>query len=295
VAILIDPPLWPAHGTHFSHLVSDTSLDQLHEFAAAAKIPSRAFDLDHYDVPAERHAELVARGAAAVSGGELVRRLIASGLRVPARRRPGKLEHVLLQRWNALLPGREQLGRELISRWGEDHRHYHDHTHLLAVIEALRTLQDDGERPGPEARAVWLAAWFHDAVYNGVAGKDEEDSAALARGKLTGAGCRPEEVTETARLVLLTAHHAPADDDASGAMLCDADLSVLGSPPDNYRRYVAAVRKEYAHVGDADFAARRAAVVRRLLALEPLYRTDTARKLWLAQARQNLSAELAEA
>ncbi|MCW2134753.1 DUF4031 domain-containing protein [Arthrobacter sp. VKM Ac-2550] len=294
MAILIDPPLWPAHGTHFSHLVSDSSLDQLHEFAAAARIPRRAFDLDHYDVPAERHAELVARGAVAVSGGELVRRLIASGLRVPARRRPGKLEHVLLKHWNALLPAQERLGLELISRWGEDHRHYHDHMHLLAVIEALRTLQDHGERPGPESRAVWLAAWFHDAVYNGVAGKDEEDSAALASEKLADAGCRPEEVAETVRLVLLTAHHAPVDEDASGAMLCDADLSVLGSPPEDYRRYLAAVRQEYAHVGDADFAAGRAAVVRRLLALEPLYKTETARELWLAQARQNLSAELAE-
>lgn len=269
-------------------------MDQLHEFAAAAGVPRRAFDLDHYDVPAERHAELVARGAVAVSGGELVRRLIASGLRVPARRRPGKLEHVLLQHWNALLPDRERLGRELIARWGESHRRYHGHSHLLAVIEALRTLQDHGERPGPESRAVWLAAWFHDAVYNGVAGKDEEDSAALAHEKLTGAGCRPEEVAETVRLVLLTAHHAPADADASGAMLCDADLSVLGSPPDNYRRYLAAVRQEYAHIGDADFAAGRADVVRRLLALEPLYRTATARRLWLARARQNLSGELVE-
>ncbi|AUI51208.1 DUF4031 domain-containing protein [Arthrobacter crystallopoietes] len=295
MAILIDPPLWPAHGTHFSHLVSDSSLDQLHEFAAAAGVPRRAFDLDHYDVPAERHAELVARGALAVSGGELVRRLIASGLRVPARRRPGKLEHVLLQHWNALLPDRERLGRELIARWGEKHRRYHDHSHLLAVIEALRTLQDHGERPGTESRAVWLAAWFHDAVYNGVAGKDEEDSAALARGKLADAGCRLEEVAETARLVLLTAHHAPADSDASGALLCDADLSVLGSPPDTYDRYLAAVRQEYAHVGDADFVAGRTAVVRRLLALEPLYRTATARRLWLAQARQNLRAELAAA
>lgn len=293
MAILIDPPLWPAHGTHFSHLVSDSSLDQLHEFAAAAGVPRRAFDLDHYDVPAERHAELVAMGAVAVSGGELVRRLIASGLRVPARRRPGKLEHVLLQRWNASLPGQARLGQELITRWGEDHRHYHDRSHLLAVLEALRTLQDNGEQPGEESRAVWLAAWFHDAVYNGVAGKDEADSAELAREKLARAGCRPEEVDETVRLVLLTAHHDPADDDASGAMLCDADLAVLGGPPEDYRRYLAAVRKEYAHIGDADFAAGRAAVVRRLLALQPLYRTDTGRRLWLAQARQNLSTELA--
>ena len=89
MAVLVDPPRWPAHGTQFGHLVSDTSLDELHAFAARAGLPRRAFDRDHYDVPAERHADLVALGAEPVTTRDLVRRLRASGLRVPARdRRP---------------------------------------------------------------------------------------------------------------------------------------------------------------------------------------------------------------
>jgi hypothetical protein len=88
VTVLVDPPLWPQHGRFWSHLVSDTSLEELHAFAARAGLPRRAFDLDHYDVPDERHAELVALGAEPVSAGDLIRRLRASGLRVPARDRP---------------------------------------------------------------------------------------------------------------------------------------------------------------------------------------------------------------
>jgi hypothetical protein len=87
MAILIDTPLWPNHGTLWAHLISDTSLQELHAFAEANGVPRRAFDLDHYDVPAERHAELVAAGAEHVEGGLLVRRLITSGLRVKARDR----------------------------------------------------------------------------------------------------------------------------------------------------------------------------------------------------------------
>jgi hypothetical protein len=87
VAILIDDPLWPAHGRLWAHLVTDTDLDELHAFAAANGIPARGFDLDHYDVPEEAHARLVEAGAQHVSGHELVRRLIASGLRVRARDR----------------------------------------------------------------------------------------------------------------------------------------------------------------------------------------------------------------
>ena len=85
--ILLDPPLWPRHERLWSHLVSDSSLEELHAFAARAGIPPRAFDLDHYDVPDERYDDLVARGAVPVGTRELVRRLRASGLRVPARDR----------------------------------------------------------------------------------------------------------------------------------------------------------------------------------------------------------------
>lgn len=85
--LLIDDPVWPAHGRLWAHLVSDESLEELHAFAEATGLPRRGFDLDHYDVPDEKHAELIAAGAVHVSGHELVRRLIASGLRVTARER----------------------------------------------------------------------------------------------------------------------------------------------------------------------------------------------------------------
>ncbi|MBM7410665.1 hypothetical protein JOE38_000488 [Clavibacter michiganensis] len=87
MSVLLDRPAWPAHGRLWAHLVSDASLEELHAFARAAGIPERAFDRDHYDVPEERHAELVARGAEPVSNRDLVRRLQASGLRVTQRER----------------------------------------------------------------------------------------------------------------------------------------------------------------------------------------------------------------
>lgn len=53
MTVLVDDPLWPAHGRLWAHLVSDESLDELHAFARANGIAPRAFDLDHYDVPEE--------------------------------------------------------------------------------------------------------------------------------------------------------------------------------------------------------------------------------------------------
>jgi len=289
MAIYLDPPLWPAHGTHFSHLISDASLEELHTFAAAAGIPERAFDGDHYDVPERRFEDLVAAGAIPVEGRILVRKLISSGLRIPARQRSKALKVPLLNRWENIMPGHDALFLDLLDRWGEEHRRYHGRTHLLAVLEALDLLADPGDPP----RTVQLAAWFHDAVYRGAAGQDEEDSARLAEDRLAQAGLPAADVEEVARLVRLTSDHRPEQGDDDGALLCDADLSVLGGEPEPYARYVAAVREDYAHIGDADFAAGRAAVVRHLLELDPLFHSRRARELWLDAARRNLQGELA--
>ncbi|ARF56918.1 DUF4031 domain-containing protein [Streptomyces gilvosporeus] len=86
MAIYIDPPTWPGHGRMWSHLVSDTSYDELHAFAAAIGAPPRAFERDHYDLPAERYADAVRAGALEVGCKELLLRLTAAGLRRPKNR-----------------------------------------------------------------------------------------------------------------------------------------------------------------------------------------------------------------
>lgn len=72
----------PWRGRLWSHLASDSSLVELHAFAAAAGVPERAFERDHYDVPSELYDALVVAGATPVSSRELVARLVAAGLRV---------------------------------------------------------------------------------------------------------------------------------------------------------------------------------------------------------------------
>ena len=253
VAILIDEPRWPAHGTVFGHLVSDSSLDELHDFAARAGLPSRAFDHDHYDIPISRYDDLVAAGALAVGERELVRRLAASGLR------------------------------------------YHDVRHLVACLSALDALGAGrggagplGRIDGAAVRAVRLAAWFHDAVYDGVPGRDEEASARLAEDALYGL-IPAREAAEVARLVRMTADHRPADDAA--ALLSDADLSVLGQIPGRYHVYARDVRLDYAHLDDDTWRRGRLAVVESLLGADPLFHTAAGRRLWSETARANLAAE----
>lgn len=85
--ILIDEPRWWFKGRKWSHLVSDESLVELHEFADRAGIPRRGFQGDHYDVPEGSYADLVDLGAQPVASRELVRRLKAAGLRLTPQHR----------------------------------------------------------------------------------------------------------------------------------------------------------------------------------------------------------------
>ena len=88
VAVLIDEPIWWARGRRWSHMVSDSSYDELHDFADRSGIPRRGFHGDHYDVPEEFFDDMVSAGATVVPSRELLRRLRAGGLRLsPADRR----------------------------------------------------------------------------------------------------------------------------------------------------------------------------------------------------------------
>jgi predicted metal-dependent HD superfamily phosphohydrolase len=179
-------------------------------------------------------------------------------------------------------------GRALIARWAEPHRRYHTLGHLRDVLTRIEELADHAVDPD----AVRLAAWYHDAVYQGQPRDDEERSAQRAEADLAALGIDPSLIAEVARLVRLTIGHTPAPGDRNGETLCDADLAVLGAEPQRYRANSAAIREEYGHVSDNDFRSRRARVVRDLLSSPELFHTPLARSRWETRARANLADEL---
>lgn len=65
-------------------MVSDTSLEELHTFAAALGIPERGFEGDHYDIPESHRDAAISAGALEVSSRQLVNALYLAGM----RRRP---------------------------------------------------------------------------------------------------------------------------------------------------------------------------------------------------------------
>jgi predicted metal-dependent HD superfamily phosphohydrolase len=190
----------------------------------------------------------------------------------------------LAERWP--LADLADVREELLAAYAEPSRGYHDTRHLTEVLDRLDELASAGVAFDGTAGA--LAAWFHDAVYDGERDA-EERSAVWAEEALAGTAY----VTEVARLVRLTETHDPGADDFTGQALGDADLAMLAAPQERYDAYVAGVRLEYAHISDDDFAAGRAAVLRGLAVRDRLFHTAYGRSTWEPAARANLARELA--
>lgn len=177
---------------------------------------------------------------------------------------------------------------ERIARaYAEPGRHYHGTAHIVDCLAEFDREAHLADRPAE----VELALWFHDAVYDPRAADNERRSAEWAERVLTRAGADPEACARVCQAVLATARHeAPADPDQ--ALLFDVDLSILGRATDAFDAYDAAIRREYAFVPDDAYRRGRAEVLRRLLARDRLYFTDTFRARYDEAARTNLRRAL---
>lgn len=182
---------------------------------------------------------------------------------------------------------------ELLSRlrtaYAEPHRAYHTWAHIEEGLLVLRDLLPSAQRPGE----LLMAWFFHDAIYDPRAQDNEELSAAWAQEELRSSGVGPAAARRVADLVLATRHaRAEALPCADAALLLDADLAILGAPPERYAQFEAQIRQEYAWVSQEAYCQGRRAVLLGFAARVPLYHSALMAGRQ-AQARRNLEAAAA--
>ena len=195
----------------------------------------------------------------------------------------------LRDQWNRLLPHAQPLGDDLLARYAEQHRHYHDQRHLTEMLQTIDELAEYADDPD----TVRLAAWFHDAIYDPQAdpGENEEVSAQLAELELSAYGVEAARVEEIGRLIRLTAKHDCDPDDAQrrGAVRrrpADPEPArrrgTTSTPP--------ASAQEYAHVADRDFARGRMTFLQGLAETAVVRDQPRATSNGSDAARENLTA-----
>ncbi|GIW26587.1 hypothetical protein [Meiothermus sp.] len=191
----------------------------------------------------------------------------------------------LIGRWNALLRSLNlepdahfPLLDDLLTRYAEPQRFYHNLAHLEALLQLL-----------PAKPHLEFAVWFHDAVYDPTRSDNETQSALLAEQNLKHLGVAPLLIQAVVHIILATQNHQTEDPET--ALFLDADLAILGADAKIYRAYAQAIRQEYAWVPEALFRERRALVLQKFLSRKRIYQTEAFAHLE-APARQNLRHEL---
>jgi len=170
----------------------------------------------------------------------------------------------------------------LVARYSETHRHYHNLTHLDRMLSHM-------DRVAPDNEAIEFAIWFHDAIYDPLARDNEARSADLFTecfGKLVS----PLLARKVPQLILATDPKRPRSGEGDENLIVDIDLAILGSSPEEYEQYRTDIRKEYAIVPEPDFNKGRISVLENFLH-HPIFATKEFTILE-ARARMNIRREI---
>jgi predicted metal-dependent HD superfamily phosphohydrolase len=178
---------------------------------------------------------------------------------------------------------------ELVQRYSEPQRHYHNLSHVRQVLATVERFAGQVS----DLQALRWAAWFHDAVYDPRAGDNEERSAEYAARALAAMHVRAAQITAVRDLVLQTKTHQPPDADPHSQVFLDADLAILGADEETYAAYARAIRREYDWVPEEQYRAGRARVLRVSLDRPRIFQTSELFIEREARARANIARELA--
>lgn len=196
---------------------------------------------------------------------------------------------VAWQRHLGVSPTATDWFESILDRHRSAGRYYHDTRHITWVVRHVATMATYTD----DLDAVVAAGFFHDVVYEAARSDNEAASGRLAALAVTEFGWDAARRDHVMAMIEATATHDVDAADADTQVLLAADLAVLATEPARYADYVRAVRREYAHVSDADWLVGRSAVLRGLLERPHLYAPRLERHGWEDRARANMAAEMA--
>ncbi|MGC3945675.1 MAG: hypothetical protein QM762_14335 [Chryseolinea sp.] len=180
----------------------------------------------------------------------------------------------------------ESYWKEIETEYSKKDRHYHNLSHLDALIGELLLYREKFS----DWSAVVFAIAYHDVVYNTLKTNNEERSAELATLRLSKVSFPVMSLTQCDRLIRATKRHERADFETN--LFTDADLSILGADSDRYLTYVNSIRREYSVYPDLLYNPGRKKALRHFLDMERIFKTDEFAAKYEQQARQNIEGEL---
>jgi predicted metal-dependent HD superfamily phosphohydrolase len=175
-------------------------------------------------------------------------------------------------------------------------RYYHNLDHIQACLGVLKVFGPDPAKymTPKEYRAIELAIWFHDVVYDPKSHTNEADSVTLLSDCAKELNLKSPAIIENACTAIMATRHKGVPEGIISEWVVDADLSILGTPSaDVFDEYERQVREEYAFVDDSLWIPGRTQVLHDFLSRKWIYSTPEFRTLYDAHARNNLKRSIA--
>jgi predicted metal-dependent HD superfamily phosphohydrolase len=182
----------------------------------------------------------------------------------------------------------DEIFQILVTKYSEKHRAYHNLSHINYLLKEAKKIEFE------DFEAVFLATWFHDAIYEPKRSDNEIESAKMAVKILSKLSLRDDKIIKIEQIILATQTHSAENLDDDGKIFLDLDLSILGANREIYQNYSRAIRREYAHVPNFLFRRGRKQILENFLKRETIYFTENLRERFDKPARLNLSNEIKE-
>lgn len=144
--------------------------------------------------------------------------------------------------------------KDIVNRYSEPQRFYHTLDHIIDVLNELRNsdlIKHD---------ELFLAAIFHDIVYNPQSNTNEEDSATFFLNEAKSSQLTTEQKEHIKQLILDTKNHKPTV--KFSEEFIKADLAILNSSFDKLIKYEKQIFKEFQFVDYKDYKIKRIEVLK---------------------------------
>ena len=186
---------------------------------------------------------------------------------------------------------KKQLWKEIVYRYSEQHRHYHNLNHIAFLFSLCDKYITGISNPA----VTGFAILYHDIVYDTYRPDNEEQSAALAEAHLKQLNVNAAFIENIKTFIIATKDHKIPEGYSLKndlALFLDFDIAILATVPETYQLYSEKIRQEYLKYPDKVYKEGRRQALQKVLSFEKIFITDDFVESMEEAARQNIYKEV---
>jgi len=174
---------------------------------------------------------------------------------------------------------------EIETNYSSKSRHYHSLLHIEFMIRELNHVKNNIEKMD----TILFSIYYHDIIYKSTKSNNENESALFFKKRIKNTNFK--DINTVFEQIEATKHHKLSTNNDTNILL-DLDLSVLGQSNEIYKKYSTNIRKEYKIYPDFMYNKGRIKVLKHLLSLDSIYKTEYFLTKYEVSAQSNLKNEL---